>query len=75
MKSINFKLIGSECASSQAAADYRTNASPGKPPYLKSTESGHAESLEEMRAIPAKDNGVYLGSVPKDSILFNNYLN
>jgi len=61
MESINFKLIGSECASSQAAADYRTNASPGQPPYLKSTESGHAESLEEMRAIPAKDNGVYLG--------------
>ena len=61
MDNINFKLIGSECAAFQATADHRTNTSPGEPPYLKSTESGHAESLEEMRAIPAKDNGVYLG--------------
>lgn len=61
MENINFKLTSSECAAFQTTADHRTNASPGEPPYLKSTESGHAESLEEMKVILTKPNGVYLG--------------
>ena len=61
MENINFKLADSKCAAFQTTADHRTSASPGEPPYLKSTESGHAESLEEMKTIPTKADGVYLG--------------
>lgn len=61
MENINFKLTSSEHAAFLTTVDYRTRAAPGEPPYLKSTESGHAESLEEMKAIPTKANGVYLG--------------
>ncbi len=61
MENINFKRTSSTCAAFQTTTDHRTSTSPGEPPYLKSTESGHAESLEEMKAIPTKDNGVYLG--------------
>ena len=61
MDTINFKLIDAKCAVFQETTDPKTNASPGQPPYLKTTESGQAESLEEMKTIPTKPNGVYLG--------------
>ena len=61
MESINFNLTATKHTTFQETADHRTSAAPGEPPYLKTTESGHAESLEELKTIPSKDNGVYLG--------------
>lgn len=35
--------------------------SPGDPPYLMTTETGHKEALKEIFALPTPSNGVYLG--------------